>query len=355
MNGAVNRDYDELLRRALHAAADSVEPSADGLERIRERLGHPPLLSFSSIAGWYSVAVVRFTGWAVPAFGTACEIFWALVDRFRPLDTPPGHAKPGLRWLRPVTATALAIFVVAGGGLAAEVIPGAISAAPAGDSGPGGGIGGPGGATGQGAVHGSSPFQRHPGFARATPHGPVTRARAGGQQVPPGQQLGLADDQYRRSGAPDSSVADQHQHLAGPDVDQSRGRPRPARRPPPAAPRRASPARAPRARRAPRPAARTRPTPARAGQSAPARPARAPPRWRQGTALPGADRRPRGLVHRPVSVVLADQQVDPQGGAAHAGPAASPTWSIHTPAGPGGSRCPPAGAGTRSNQIAQST
>lgn len=123
MNGAVHRDYDDILRRALHAAAESVEPSADGLERIRERLGHPPLLSFSSIAGWYSVAAARFTSWAVPAFGTACEIFWALIDRFRPLDAPPGHAKPGMRWLRPVTATALAIFVVTAGGFAAMAIP----------------------------------------------------------------------------------------------------------------------------------------------------------------------------------------------------------------------------------------
>ncbi|MGH3402564.1 MAG: hypothetical protein ACRDRJ_08665 [Streptosporangiaceae bacterium] len=168
MNGAVNRDYDDILRRALHAAAESVEPSADGLERIRERLGYPPLLSFSSIAGWYSVAAVRFTGWAVPAFGTACEIFWALVDRFRPLDTPPGHAKPGLRWLRPVTATALAIFVVAGAAFAAKVIPGAINATPTGASGPGNGVPGSGGASGQGAVHGSSPFQATPGSSGYT-------------------------------------------------------------------------------------------------------------------------------------------------------------------------------------------
>ncbi len=168
MNGAVNRDYDDILRRALHAAAESVEPSADGLERIRERLGYGPLLSFSSITGWFSVAAVRFTGWAVPAFGTACEIFWALVDRFRPLDASPGHAKPGLRWLRPLTATALALFVIAGGAFAAKVIPSAISAAPAGHSNGTGGSGGSVGATGQGAVHGSSPFQGTPGSSGYT-------------------------------------------------------------------------------------------------------------------------------------------------------------------------------------------
>lgn len=34
-------EYEEFIRRALHAAADSVEPSEDGLERIRRRLGAP--------------------------------------------------------------------------------------------------------------------------------------------------------------------------------------------------------------------------------------------------------------------------------------------------------------------------
>ena len=32
-----DRDFDESLRRALHAAADSIHPAGDGLERIRAR------------------------------------------------------------------------------------------------------------------------------------------------------------------------------------------------------------------------------------------------------------------------------------------------------------------------------
>ena len=124
---ASDPDYDDILRRALHAAAESVEPSGDGLERIRERLARPPLLSFSSIAAWYSVVAVRLTGWAGPAFGTAAEIFRAAVDRFRPPHARPGHAKPRFGWLRPASATALAIFVVVGGAFAAMAIPRAIS------------------------------------------------------------------------------------------------------------------------------------------------------------------------------------------------------------------------------------
>src|SRR5690348_16611729 len=34
-------DFEDLLRRALHAAADSAEPSGDGLQRIRLRLRTP--------------------------------------------------------------------------------------------------------------------------------------------------------------------------------------------------------------------------------------------------------------------------------------------------------------------------
>jgi hypothetical protein len=36
-----DRDYDEFLRRALHEAVDWLEPSEDGLERIRARLTRP--------------------------------------------------------------------------------------------------------------------------------------------------------------------------------------------------------------------------------------------------------------------------------------------------------------------------
>ena len=37
----VNHDYDDILRRALHVAADSIEPADDGLERIHRRMRKP--------------------------------------------------------------------------------------------------------------------------------------------------------------------------------------------------------------------------------------------------------------------------------------------------------------------------
>lgn len=52
------RDYDDILRRALCTAADSIEPSGDGLERIRARLTTPrPLLSAWLMAGYSDVAL----------------------------------------------------------------------------------------------------------------------------------------------------------------------------------------------------------------------------------------------------------------------------------------------------------
>ena len=41
-DGGEGHDFAEFLRRELHAAADQVEPGADGLERIRDKIrSHP--------------------------------------------------------------------------------------------------------------------------------------------------------------------------------------------------------------------------------------------------------------------------------------------------------------------------
>jgi hypothetical protein len=50
-------EQEEIVRRALHAVADVVEPAADGLERIRERLSRPhPLAVAWLMAGWTGLA-----------------------------------------------------------------------------------------------------------------------------------------------------------------------------------------------------------------------------------------------------------------------------------------------------------
>ena len=41
-DGGQGHDFAEFLRRELHAAADQVEPGADGLERIRDKIRSRP-------------------------------------------------------------------------------------------------------------------------------------------------------------------------------------------------------------------------------------------------------------------------------------------------------------------------
>jgi hypothetical protein len=73
------RDYDDILRRALRAAAESVEPAADGLERIRSRVSSRHLSPFMLLTGF-------------------------LYDCFRPiplwLESGGAGARSALEWLR---------------------------------------------------------------------------------------------------------------------------------------------------------------------------------------------------------------------------------------------------------------
>src|SRR4249920_3585790 len=75
-------DFEELLRRALHSAADSVEPSEDGLERIRARLTSPHPLPVAWVMAAYPEAARRALGglhsvaaWLQTVFGTGHERF----------------------------------------------------------------------------------------------------------------------------------------------------------------------------------------------------------------------------------------------------------------------------------------
>lgn len=63
------RDYDDILRRALRAAAESVEPAADGLERIRGRVSarhfSPFMLLTEFLYDWFRpIPLWLESGWA---------------------------------------------------------------------------------------------------------------------------------------------------------------------------------------------------------------------------------------------------------------------------------------------------
>src|ERR1700685_3935271 len=86
----MNGDYEEALRRALHAAADSIEPSADGLERIRERLNRP-MLSFEAASAWSAGTAAWPRRRAPPLDGAGRG---RLPGRRRPLSTRARPAGP---------------------------------------------------------------------------------------------------------------------------------------------------------------------------------------------------------------------------------------------------------------------
>ena len=56
-----DRDYEDILRRALTAAAESIEPGGDGLQRIRHRLDsrRSPQSVFARFAEWLDLHGTR--------------------------------------------------------------------------------------------------------------------------------------------------------------------------------------------------------------------------------------------------------------------------------------------------------
>src|SRR5215469_15309340 len=156
-------EREAALRRALQSAAASIEPAPDGLERIQARLGRPrPVVTAWLEAAWTDICLRTQDGLqtAVPLLAEGmrrarellAECMRRLAERFAP-TSEPGRALP-LRWLRPLAAMSLAIFVIAAGtyvGLngsallsagnsqnSGKVGPGAASPGPHGRRGPAG-------------------------------------------------------------------------------------------------------------------------------------------------------------------------------------------------------------------------
>lgn len=142
---SVNRDFDDMLRRALHAAVDRVEPADDGLERIRRRLNEPWLgrqvsLMLTECADLGQLIVIRlepaFTrlwsalgrsaGVSFSRLGSRVPALAALGAALAPSrrhgaahrGQPQGgwaRLRPTLAWLRPALAVASAVLIVVAG------------------------------------------------------------------------------------------------------------------------------------------------------------------------------------------------------------------------------------------------
>jgi hypothetical protein len=106
-------EREAALRRALQSAAASIQPAPDGLERIQARLRRPrPVVIAWLEAAWTDIYLRAQDGLqtAVPLLAEGMR---RVGQRFAP-TSEPGRALP-LRWLRPLAAMSLAIFVIAAG------------------------------------------------------------------------------------------------------------------------------------------------------------------------------------------------------------------------------------------------
>jgi hypothetical protein len=130
-------DPDEILRRELRAAAESIEPAADGLNQIRARLSAPrPLAVAWFMVGWTTVGQ--------PALARLGQVFEPVAERLRPALHPvasrlrlvlgklrvvftprtgPGGRRSRYAWLRPALTMAAVVAVVVVGSFALAGLP----------------------------------------------------------------------------------------------------------------------------------------------------------------------------------------------------------------------------------------
>lgn len=147
-------DHEAYLRAQLRAAADSLEPRADGLERIRGRLRQPRPATARLLAA-YSEIVMRTPAWLQDIAYRLSDWFRLAAERFAPAQAPGRHRSRTQGLLRPLAAMAVVMFIVAAGTYVAidastAIFPSSSSNAP---SGGGPNAGGHSGAPGHGASH----------------------------------------------------------------------------------------------------------------------------------------------------------------------------------------------------------
>jgi hypothetical protein len=110
------RDLDDVLRRALHAAVDPVEPAGDGLTRILHRLTTPSAIRQVTLLITDCADLARLiTIWLEPAFTGAVRLRWPRHSGYRrgfPHPAARAMAGRGGTWLRPALAVASAATIV---------------------------------------------------------------------------------------------------------------------------------------------------------------------------------------------------------------------------------------------------
>ena len=112
----VGRDYDEVLRQALHAVADAIEPAGDGLTRIMRRLNTPWAVRQVALLVTDCIDLARLiTIWLEPAFTGTMRLRRRHHTGYRRGSShraARAPLRPAAPWLRPALAVASAATIV---------------------------------------------------------------------------------------------------------------------------------------------------------------------------------------------------------------------------------------------------
>ena len=114
-----SRDLEAVLRWALHAVADAIEPADDGLTRIMRRLATPSAVRTVRLLVTECADLARLiTIWLGPAFTWAMRPRWrrhAGYQRGFSRRAAPPPLRPAVPWLRPALALAAAVTIAVTG------------------------------------------------------------------------------------------------------------------------------------------------------------------------------------------------------------------------------------------------
>ena len=123
-----DRDYEDILRDALRAAAESVEPAGNGLERIRHR-SHSRRSARSTLAraaDWLRLYRIRLSvrlesfRWELSQRGIGQSPTGPDHDGRTPVGKTAARLGPAAAWLKPAFAVAAVVAVVVVGVIHAE-------------------------------------------------------------------------------------------------------------------------------------------------------------------------------------------------------------------------------------------
>jgi hypothetical protein len=152
---------EEVLRRALRSAADSIEPAADGLIRIREKVS----ARRRSRLSWLLASGTGLAGFSLLRLQSAgtrlAELLRTVAEPMLAwfADEGPRHARHRQLWRRPAVAIGAVVFIAAAAGIAASGLPSEIAQSSSSNAAAhnGGAVGGRGssGLNGSGQPYGS--------------------------------------------------------------------------------------------------------------------------------------------------------------------------------------------------------